>query len=622
MKRTSFEISKELSRREDAILGENQTGYPHLDKRHLKYYSVDDIAFGDLPDISMYGMVLNTALKNRDSIAILYYGRKINYNEFIYHIDEYALAFQKMGVTKGEIVTIISPNLPEVFYSIYALNKLGAIASLIDPRNGVDRINYHLSESKSKRIIMMDILYPKLKELIKEKEIKEVYTITASDSLPLGLNYIQKAKTIVENQRKNLPNCPKNDIYKSLRKYVLDNVKEVPKKDPYQVINSERGKGEDVAIIVNTSGTTAAPKGVMLTNTNLNAVAYDYKYCGMDYSVGDGFLGIMPCFVAYGIGVGTHMPFVLGLKNIVIPAMKPEEFGKLIVKYHANHFAGVPMHYQIMMESKDMKGKDLSFIKTAASGGDVFDPKLKAKTNEFLANHNCPNKLKVGYGSTENTGVAASQFYIGESNIENELTTVGIPAFYTEIKVENPETHEALKFNEVGEIILSGKGVMKGYFNNPELTKEAIEETEEGRFLHTGDLGYIDENGCLYIHGRIKRLIIAPDGHKIFPNFIEEVVLRHELVDACVCVGLKDESYETGKAPVAFIKIKKGYEDRVEQIIEELKYLSLDKLPERDIALDYIVIDEIPMTENGKINYTYLENNYIYNSVSLSRKKN
>ena len=616
MSRTGIEINKDGNLRWDAKCGITRTGYPHLDKKHLQYYSLDTILYGDLPNVSMYDLVCKDLSKKNNQVAIEYFGRKITYDEFIMRIDDYAKTFKNIGIKKGDVVSIAAPNLPEIFYSIYALNKIGAVSNLIDPRNNADRIKQFINQANSTRLIMIDLVYPRIAQLIGDTNIKEVYTVSAADSLPIGLNFIQRAKTIVENHRKGLPNCPKNDMYKPLVEVVSEN-KDITKN--YDVESKNENVKDEVAVIVNTSGTTGTPKGVMLTNENLNAVAYDYLYSGLEYELGDGFLGIMPNFLAYGIGVGTHMTFVLGLKNIIIPSFKAEDFPKLIKKHRPAHFAGVPSHYQYLIEDPKMKSEDLSFIKTAAAGGDAMDPDLKRRTNEFLVAHGS-GKVKVGYGCSENTGMASSQFYVGESIDENELTTVGIPAYYTTFRVINPETKEDLKFNEDGEILLSGKGVMAGYINNSEETNRVIEEIDGVRHLHTGDIGHIDENGCVYIVDRIKRIIVRPDGHNVFPSYIEKVVTKHPLIKACVCCGLKDKTSINGKVPVAFIVIKEGYEDKVEEIISELESMSLENLPERDVALDYIVIDELPMTPAGKVDYRLLEDSYTYDPMKLSRK--
>lgn len=622
--KSRLEIEQQLHLRENAIHNVGKTGYPHLDKSHLQFYSENHIIIDELPETSMYAALYSSIAKNgTDAIAIEYFGRKITYGEFLSRINEYADTFQNLGIKKGEVVSIAAPNLPEIFYAIYALNKIGAVANLIDPRNNLDRIKQFINQADSTRLIMIDLVYPKIEKIIKETKLEAVYTVSAADSLPLGLNYIQRAKTVVENHRKGLANCPKNETYVPLTQIVSEYKKRSGinyTSLPDEFYSGEKRKDE-VAIIVNTSGTTGTPKGVMLTNENLNAVAYDYLYSGMEYKIGDGFLGIMPNFLAYGIGVGTHMTFILGLKNIIIPALKSEEFGKLIRKHKPAHFAGVPTHYQYLMDDPKMEGVDLSFIKTPAAGGMAFDPELKRKTNEFLASHNCQSRIKVGYGCSENTGMASSQFHIGESTPENDLQTVGIPAFYTTFRVVSPETGEDLKYNQDGEILLSGKGVMAGYVDNPEETNKVIEVIDGERHLHTGDIGHVDENGCIYVVDRIKRIIIRPDGHNVFPSYIEKVVTKHPFVKACTCVGVKDVTHVNGQAPVAFIVIEEGHEAEVEQIISELETMSLNELPERDIALDYVVIESMPMTPAGKVDYLALETMHEYNPLTRNRKR-
>lgn len=619
--RELLEYKKELlNLKRNALKKENQTGYPHLDRSHLQYYDDTVLLNCELPKLSMYGLLYEESRDHLENIAIEYFGRKIKYQEFLTKISDYASAFKNMGIKAGDVVSIASPNLPEIFYAIYGLNKIGAVANLIDPRNNIDRIKQFINQVGSKKLIMIDIAYPKIDKLIHDTKVDEVFTVSASDSLPIGLNYVQKAKTIVENYRKGLDNCPKNEFYKPLKQVVSENKSRNPEIMPDEY-NEENLRDQEVAVIVNTSGTTGTPKGVMLTNENLNAVAYDYKNSGLEYETGDAFLGIMPSFLAYGIGVGTHMTFILGLKNIIIPAVTNEKFAELIRKHRPAHFAGVPTHYQYLINDSKMANFDLSFIKTAAAGGDAFDPKLKKKANEFLIAHGSKGKIKVGYGCSENTGLAASQFYVGESDEENELITAGIPAYYTNFRIVSPITGEDLKYNQDGEILLSGKGVMKGYVNNQEETDKVIEVKDGIRYLHTGDIGHIDENGRVYHISRIKRIIVRPDGHNVFPVYIENVVNTHPLVKACTCVGLKDENHVNGKIPVAFIVIESGHENEIEQIIAELKNLNLKELPERDIAQDYIVIEKIPMTQNGKVDYKYLEDSYTYNQTIRTLKK-
>lgn len=597
-----------LRLRTNAIRHENKTGYPHLDLAHLQFYSEAALDNYDIPDISMYGLLYERIVKEnfQDLIAMEYFGRKITYRDFLAAINDYASAFLNIGIRKGDVVSIASPNLPEVFYSIYALNKIGAVANLIDPRNNLDRIKQFISQSHSETLIMLDIVYPKISKIIDDTPVKRVYTIAAADSLPTGLGCLQRVKTRVESRRSKLPVCPKSGIYYPLVKMVAEKRDPSRTETPLEQITKASVK-DDVAVIINTSGTTGSPKGVMLTNENFNAIAYSYINVGADIEPGDTLLGIMPNFLAYGIGFGTHMLFIQGIKHILIPTFKPEEFPKLVLKHKPAHFAGVPNFFQYLITDKKVQKADLSFIKYACAGGDSMDPNFKKKCSDFLLAHGSKYKVLVGYGLTENAGMTAAQVYIGESTEKNELYTVGIPTLYSTFYVADPETGEFLKTNQPGELIISGKSVMKGYVDNPEETNKVIEEKDGVRYLHTGDIGYVDDEGMVYVIDRIKRIIIRPDGHNVFPAYIENVVTKHPDVKECVCVGVKKAAFSNGKIPVAFLVLEDGHKGEADGIIKELKEMSLRELPERDVALDYIVIDKLPMTDAGKVDYRALE---------------
>ena len=617
MSRTGFEISKDLGLRENAIKGINQTGYPHLDKSYLQYYSMDDVAFAKLPDISMYGIVLSSVITNYNKIAINYFGRKIKYSELLKHIDEYAITFNDLGIEKGEIVTILSFNTPEVIYSIYALNKIGAVVNFIDYRDGLNVIDDSLKQTKSRIIIMLDNLYSNLKDVIYSNNVLDVYTINYNDSLPLGLNYIKGVKSLIENNRKKLLKCPEDDLFKPLKKSLSKSDKLLSNEDMYIELEKEMGKGNNLAMIVNSKNNYH--NLVMLTNENMNSVAYDYKHSGFNYSIGDRFMSTIPVSETYGMSIGMHMPFALGMENVILSSIKLNKIGNVINKYHPNHILGLTIDYEYLLESNIKDNNDLAFIKTTHSFDEVMNTKTRSNINDFLLEHNSLAKLRMGFGKRETAGIATLQSYNGESNIDNELTTKGIPAFYSNVIIEDKNSHEPVKTNIVGEILLGGKSLMKGYYHDSKSTKEVVDETKSGRFYHTGDLGYIDESGCLYPFNQDNRMITLHDGHRVFPQYIEKIILKHDLIEDCCCVGIKDDRYSNGNVPVAFIKVKSGYEDRIQGIIDNLETMSLMLLPANDVARDYIVIDHIPRLSDGKVDYEYLTNVYSYDEFTRRR---
>ncbi|MBQ0135366.1 MAG: long-chain fatty acid--CoA ligase, partial [Oscillospiraceae bacterium] len=366
----------------------------------------------------------------------------------------------------------------------------------------------------------------------------------------------------------------------------------------------EYKENKPVAIIY-TSGTTGVPKGAQLTHDSINAVAFQYRY-PFPYNRGDRFLDIMPPFIAYGLSCGIHMPLTLGLTLVIIPAFVPEEFPNYILKYKPNFFMGVPAHFEYIVTSEKMKDVDLSFVKVAAMGGDALNPDLELAIDKFLKDHNSSSKVYKGYGMTEMSAAAASTL----SCINGEkFGSVGVPFQHNVVSVFEPGTDHELKYGEIGEFCICGPGMMYGYFNNDEETDKVLIKHSDGKiWAHTQDVGYIDEEGFIYFKDRIKRIFVRPDGHNVWPSVIESTVIKHDAVKDCAVVGLPNPKGKNGKIPAAFVVLKDGVERDKAEIEKELREICLKEIPERDGALLYYFIDEIPHTPIGKVDYRALEN--------------
>jgi len=249
-----------------------------------------------------------------------------------------------------------------------------------------------------------------------------------------------------------------------------------------------------------------------------------------------------------------------------------------------------------------MQDVDLSFFKTPIVGGDKMDYKLEKQVNEFLKEHNCDSKIIKGYGMSE-VDAAVS---VCINNDVNKLRSVGIPLSHSNIGIFDPETNEELSYNEEGEVRISGPNVMLGYYNNKEEEEKILHTDKEGtRWIHSGDLGHIDEDGHLFVKGRYKEMIIRPDGFKVYPSSIEEVILTHPKVSECKVVGCRDFSESQGDLPKAFIILKEDNSQNrknTNEIIEEIKFICETKLAEYSLPFDYEVVDKFPVTAIGKIN--------------------
>lgn len=353
---------------------------------------------------------------------------------------------------------------------------------------------------------------------------------------------------------------------------------------------------------MHTGGTTGVPKGVMLSDDNLNKSAFQAIKSGFDFQREHTWLNIMPPFIAYGVGNGLHLPLIVGMEVILIPSFNPDEFADLLNKYHPNHMVGVPSHYGNIICNKKMQNQDLSYIIAPTVGGDAMDISLEKETNEFLAKHNCSYPACKGYGMSE----VAAGVSICSSHDVNKIGSVGIPLTHTTMAIFDTTTGKELPYNEEGEICMTGPNTMVGYYNNETETNNIVKRHDDGlMWVHSGDIGYIDEDGFVFIKDRIKRVIIRHDGFKVFPSLIEKTVDRNKNVISNCAVGIADTSHSQGKLPIVFAVLKDGCNADV--VKKELFELCQKELPEYVQPVDFVFIDKMPLTPIGKVDYRALE---------------
>ena len=571
------------------------TGYPSKDKPWEKYYSESVLNF-EFPKKTIYQCIYDNNKDHMNRIAMEYFGRIFTYEDLFKGISKATKSLTALGVKKGDIVTIAMPTTPEVVYLLYAISRLGAVANMIDPRTSKEGIYDYTNEADSKLFITLDACYSKIKDIKEKTNVEDIVSVSAGDSLPFGIYCGYKVGEIFEYATNKKEKIVENEHLMKWDTFIK-------KGKQVKEINENFESNVPVAIL-HTGGTTGMPKGVVLSNENFNTIAYQYKISGMHLLPGQRFLDIMPPFIAYGVGAGLHMPFVVGMTSILVPKFEPEKFAKMIRDLKPNHMAGVPSHWGNVLESKELKNTDLSYLITPAVGGDAMNVKLEKRANEFLNEHRCPNNIIKGYGITEECALASA--CVNEINAEG---SVGIPLPQNIISIFDPNTGEELKYNEHGEVCISGPTTMIGYYNNEEATNDMVRIHDDGlRWIHTGDLGYMTEDGMLYIDGRIKRMIIRNDGFKVFPFIIEKTIKEHEAVDECMVVGIHDSDYAQGFLPKAHVILKPKFEGCEGLIEEELKNLCKEKLPEYAQPIDYKFRKEFPITPIGKVDFIALQN--------------
>ena len=553
----------------------------------LKYYAQKYID-QTLPTCSAFDYVCQQNKNRLGEAALNYYGRKFTYADFIVNVKKTAAALRGVGVKKGDIITVVSVMTPEVIYAFYAADLIGATLNLVDPRYSVEGIRDYIEEVDSHLLICLNVVYERCRQAAKRTHVERVIVLSPADSLPFPLSVGYK-----------MTNPDKNKYKSNVLRW-----KQFLEGGEGQSTAAEPYDPGHACVVVHTGGTTGSPKGVMLTDNSFNAIAQQFSAYDTLFQKGQKLMNIMPPFIAYGYACGVHLPLVLGLTVVIIPNLDPAKLGSLVLKYKPEIMFGVPAHYQQLAADPKVQKKDLSFIHNYAAGGDAISLGAEKTVNEFLASHNVEYPMAKGYGMTE---VASAATVAAGKN--NKPGSVGIPMVNTLVSAFEPGTDKELPIGQRGELCISGPATMKGYYNKPDETAMILHKHPDGRvWVHTGDIGYIDEDGFVYLDSRIKRLIIRHDGFKVFPSMIENVVSQHPAVHQCSVVGCADKDHVQGRLPFVYIVLTPAAAGvKKKQLIQELRQMCEEELPEYVQPVAYKFVSELPMTPVGKVDYRKLE---------------
>ena len=569
------------------ILGP-MTGYASIDKPWLKYYNENNIDKERL-NCSAYDYMKHYNINNLSYNAINYMGNIITYKELLDKIDEVTKSLINLNVKSGDVVTLIMANIPENIYLFYAINRLGAVANIIDPRLKTDEIIDIVNNNKSKLVIAIDSFMNK-KNILNIKKNSNIENIVLVNPLETLKNNKLISFVISCKEKINYHLSSKSFIRWS---YFIDNGRNVTLSDIPKYAE------EKDAIMVRTGGTTGKPKIVVLSNKNLNEMANQHFLGEYNFNKKDLFLNFLPPFIAYGICGATHMPLVLGLENILIPKFDAKDFPKLMKKYKPNVVFGGPILYEKMMNSKKTKNIDLSSLRVPVSGGDTMNIELENKINKYFEDNNCYHTIGQGYGMTE---VSSSACYSKESSYVEG--SVGIPLINNSISIFDADTMEEKMINEEGEVCIKTDTMMSGYFNNEIENNNVIKTHEDGStWVHTGDIGKMNSNGNLFVIGRMKRMIVS-NGSKIFPISIESIICKNPYVESCVVVGAEHKALR--HVPVAHIVLNDNNIDK-EKLIDELNSEIKKELPDYYLPFIYVFRRNMPLTSIDKIDYKMLE---------------
>ncbi len=540
----------------------------------------------DYPRVTLYERLAKTARENADKVAWEFTvgGMTATYREFLAQVDAFADGLAAAGFKEDDVMTISMPTSPQGIIPVYAVNKLGGVASMIHPLSPPPQIKMYLNMSRSTWALTLDAFYRQFDEVLHETPVKRLVISKLGDFLPRGfklLFWLSKGRKIPK-----VPPDPRVVWFSELQR---GSSAQAPKS----------GKGpDDTAIVLYSGGTTGTPKGIELTNLNMIAEGMQVSAWGK-LEDGQSILAILPIFHGFGLGVCVNAALMAGGKIFLIPTFTPESVAKLINKKKPNVVVGVPTLFEALANNPGFQKADLSCLTATFSGADTLPRATKERFEAVVREGGGDVRLLEGYGLTE--AVTAMMATPMDDYREG---SIGVPFPDMLAKICKEGTQDELPCGEVGEICVSGPDVMKGYLGDPAATRETLREHSDGRiWLHTGDLGKMDKDGWFYFSLRLKRMLKV-SGVNVYPTHVEETLREHpEIQDACV-IGVPDEKQVTR---VKAFLILSDPSKASPEMGEEIKAWSLGRLLKWEAPREIEFRAELPRTLVGKVAFNDLE---------------
>lgn len=490
-------------------------------KPWLKFYGGIPEQIG-YPRVTMYEALMQTVSRNPDAAAYDFFGHAATYGGFAAEIDRCADALSSLGLKRGDRITISMPTCPQGIISFYAVNKLGAVASMIHPLSPAKEIAFYLQTAGSRFALTLDAFYGKFREVAGQSGLETLILCRIPDYLP----WIKRIGFRLTKGRKIRP-VPKDD-----RMVVWWN--DLMKRSWPPAPKADMGTDE-MAVILFSGGTTGVPKGIMLSNFNFISEGMQVSAWG-SLGGGDTILAILPIFHGFGLGVCINAAFMGGGKSVLVPQFTPEIVADLIRTKRPNFVVGVPTLFEALCSNPVFRKTDLSCLKATFSGADTLPRPVKEKFEAIVKERGGNVQLLEGYGLTE----AVTAIMATPLNQYRE-GSVGIPFPDMMAKIVKPGTTEEAPVGEEGEICVHGPAVMLGYLDQPKETAETLRTHADGRiWLHTGDIGTMDTDGFFYFKLRQKRMIKS-SGMNVYPAQVEDVLYRHPAVLKACVIGVPDE---------------------------------------------------------------------------------
>jgi long-chain acyl-CoA synthetase len=524
------------------------------------------------PEMTLGSVLERTAKKYPDQPALFFYGKKITYRELDSLANRFARALIELGVKKGDRVSLMLPNIPQMVIAYYGTLRIGAVAVPTNPLYHEHELEVQLKDSGASTLVAVDMFYPVISRVIGRTDVKHLILCGIKDYLPLPLRLLYPLRARIYREHVRVKRAPPIHDFLGIMK------------DKEGSALSAAVSPGDVALFQYTGGTTGTPKGAVLTHRNLVVNAVQCKFW---LTLADKekviILAVIPFFHVYGMTTAMNLGILIGAELLLLPKFHTREVLKFIDKYRPEIFPGIQAMFLAIGHYPKVARYDLSSLKVALSGA---GPLMREVQEQFERVTNA--RIVEGYGLSEASPVTHANPIFGK----HKVGSIGLPWPDTAAKIVDIETGgTTLPMGATGELVVRGPQVMKGYWNRPAETMQAL----RSGWLHTGDIARMDEEGYFYIVDRIKDMIKTV-GENVYPREVEEVLYTHPKVKEAVVVGLLHEEY-LGEKIKAFIVLKEGEAATAKEIIQFCQ----ERLSKFKVPKEIEFRSQLPKTLVGKV---------------------
>ncbi len=548
------------------------TAIKYEDKPWLASYEKGVPPKVDYEEIALPAILERSADQFPEKTAVLFQGYKITYRQLDDMVNRFAACLHEFGIKKGDSVAILLPNLIPCVAAYYAILRLGAIAVMNNPLYSDRELEHQFNDSASKALITLDLLGNRMIDLRPKTQIKQIVYTSIGDYLPFPKNFLFPLVAKKKNLAADVKSADNLFKWKDL-------LAAHPPNAPLVELSLD-----DVAMYQYTGGTTGVSKGVMLTHGNLSRQVQQVAAWFPTFNKGtEIMLGALPYFHVFGLSTAMNFAIYMGWGQLLVPKPQPEALLETIAKFKPTFAPLVPMMYIGMLNHPNISKVDMTSIKGCFSGSAPLPleviKEFEQKTGAVIVE---------GFGLTESTPVTHINPFAGG---KRKVGSIGVPISDTQCRIVDIDDGETdVATGETGELLVKGPQVMKGYHNKPEETTATLTDG----WLHTGDIGKMDEEGYFYIVDRKKDMIIS-GGYNVYPRDIEEVFYQHPQVLEATAIGVPHPT--RGEQVKVFVVLKEGETATLEELIEFCK----DKLAAYKLPTEIEFRVELPKSNVGKI---------------------